>query len=672
MKYFYGINAKPGGKLLSLLIYLIMASLLFSVLPGAVLGEPTDQDPSGDQAAPAPYKYEVGGLYVYRISFSSSSKSDFSKLFQSLKTTSGQGAPPPMMSFAIKTSLKGELAAAIVGKKEDGFIVLYRVRNARVTFSSDGRKDPDQEKAIRADLGKPFYALVRPDGTITQTWADPSVTATSRTYMKGILAMARVIFPPGPPPYESWDIQEEDPAGQFIARYKEVKKKRKAEADAPVRTFLKKKLRYLTPETRPETSHTVEMPVIIRPKGELKADFDFSRGILKSITGKESQDHTISRKNVGHAYSSINVKYVRTDIIDPALLTIANKHFEELEEAVKPAPLYSRPSREESEKELHKQQLGDDTLETLLADLKKADAAKDPKFNSMPLYLKFKALVYLHPESCAALGQVLKDAKADSLSMQILPTALNTIGNPEAQAALVVAVKAHLQDKDALIPLLTSLATLEKPIMETQATLEEVALKATDEDIYSTAVLSLGAQARRLAAFSPERADRIIQMLLGELKKSKSPKTSKLIVLALGNTGSNNAIQELSKAAADPSADTRSSGVFAMRFIAGDEAESLILKALSSDDEAGVRLSAASALSHREMTKNSFEVQKKAFRKDKDEKVRLALLGNLWKAEGTYPEVRQMVRKAAAADRSKEVRKAAKDIMSRYPKSYFK
>ena len=51
--------------------------------------------------------------------------------------------------------------------------------------------------------------------------------------------------------------------------------------------------------------------------------------------------------------------------------------------------------------------------------------------------------------------------------------------------------------------------------------------------------------------------------------------------------------------------------------------------------------------------------------------VRLAALENIWNLHESFPEVRRLVRQSAANDPSKEVRKAAAEIMAMYPGDYF-
>ena len=52
-------------------------------------------------------------------------------------------------------------------------------------------------------------------------------------------------------------------------------------------------------------------------------------------------------------------------------------------------------------------------------------------------------------------------------------------------------------------------------------------------------------------------------------------------------------------------------------------------------------------------------------------KVYLAILGNLWKVEEQFSEVRQVVKQSAKKDVSPDVRKEAANIMATYPQGYF-
>jgi hypothetical protein len=84
-----------------------------------------------------------------------------------------------------------------------------------------------------------------------------------------------------------------------------------------------------------------------------------------------------------------------------------------------------------------------------------------------------------------------------------------------------------------------------------------------------------------------------------------------------------------------------------------------------------VRSEAANALKLRKITPETYHAQKEVFRKDKAVEVRMAVLHNLSDGIEEFPEIRKLIKEAAAKDSSKDIRKAAGDIMARYPKDYF-
>ncbi|HEY6274010.1 MAG TPA: hypothetical protein VIX19_18675 [Terriglobales bacterium] len=79
------------------------------------------------------------------------------------------------------------------------------------------------------------------------------------------------------------------------------------------------------------------------------------------------------------------------------------------------------------------------------------------------------------------------------------------------------------------------------------------------------------------------------------------------------------------------------------------------------------RLEAAYALSFRNMSAESFAAQKRALLQDDNEKVRAALLSNLWKAHAKFPEARSLVEAAARQDPSEYVRKVAGGMLLESP-----
>lgn len=99
--------------------------------------------------------------------------------------------------------------------------------------------------------------------------------------------------------------------------------------------------------------------------------------------------------------------YTNQTTLNPKELTTLRDANTKREKVAPAIALSATPTEAEVEAKIQRQELGDATLESLLADLEKAEASPDKNQNNTSLYLKFKALIYLHPESSAALGKHL-------------------------------------------------------------------------------------------------------------------------------------------------------------------------------------------------------------------------------------------------------------------------
>jgi hypothetical protein len=323
----------------------------------------------------------------------------------------------------------------------------------------------------------------------------------------------------------------------------------------------------------------------------------------------------------------------------------------------------SATSEEAGERAIHAAELGEATLESLLAGLAKAESAPDHRNDR--LYLKFKALIYLHPESSVEIGKILAQAGAESFTMRTLTAALGAVGHARAQQALVNALRARPQDNAALRLFIPALGEASRPTPLAEAALRDLAFDSSNSSGRETAAmaqLALGAMAQTLATTAPERAKSLVERFLKELVSASSEQAIRQWLLVLGNAGADQSLPAIARFTDHPSPTLRAAAVSSLRWIEAGRADELLAKALTSDPEATVRAEAAAALSHREMNAATFEAQKRAFQTDKAVNVRLTLLRNLWRAQGTFPEARKLV-EAAAKDESKEVRKQAQAIL---------
>jgi hypothetical protein len=608
------------------------------------------------------YRFIVGERIVYRLQYKSTSSYDFRALFG--EEISPQSGAPLGLAKTFETSVQGFLSLTAVERNEAGTLFDFGFDDLVLTMIADGAESPKQAEMIKSDLRRDIFASVNAQGRIVSLELDPSMNALSQSYVRAVLAMTQFVFPEGTFPRSGqWQTREGDPAGLYVAGYA-LNKNEGDRADTFRKTFFKTKIQYLRGQ---ETSGVgpVEVSRLIVPRGILTARFDFSEGFLFSLHGAESQDILVNAIKVGHARDAMDLYFVRKEALDEAGLSSMENEAIARRKIAKPMALDMRPSRDETQAAIERRHLGEATLQSLLAELEGAEAAQDSRYNSTSLFLKFKALIYLRPESCESLGKALSSAASGSKTMQILTMALSAVGHAEAQAALIAAIRAHAQDASALSELLPALGTVEQSTPSAEGVLRELAFDSREPDVAAVAQLSLGAQARRLARGSPERARKIVESFIDKVASSPSPDVTRQLLLALGNAGSALALPTMANYAGSPSPELRAAAIRALRFIDSSRADELLLCAVASDGEGSVRREAAYVLGFRKMGRASYKTQTEVFLKDPDVSVRLGVLRNLWNAHETYPEVKRLVQRAAKKDLSREIEKAAAELLGR-------
>jgi HEAT repeat protein len=649
---------------------MISGLLLVLAVPGAMvygkqlseLGTELTSTVLNKQAKLPAYRFVVGQRLVYKLDYRNLANSDLRVLFGDLKDGSNSpnnSNPSVNGTFvnAFDNQVQGNLVITVLEQKGDRFFVSYNFSNPVVRITANGQQVTEQAQLIQTDLSREIFATLDAQGKVLAVRFDPNTSDIAQNFARTLLASIQFVTAKTQISSNEWITQEEDPNGQYIARYQTQLGGK----------YQKLKVRYLQPESRKKPDDARITP-IITPKGELIAEFDSSAGRLLTLTGRESQSFDISGKNVGSAETTLSLNYVEQsnlNSIEIKALRNASAAREKLATAI---PLSYTPSSREVEAKIQRRELGDATLETLLTELEKAEKSANNQ-NNTPLYLKFKALIYVHPEVCASLNERLTKSNANSLTMQMLTGALSAVGHEQAQAALVNVIKARSQDWKTLASLIPSLASVTSPTPQAENIISNLAFKSKDNRIASTAQLALGAMARNLTQNknTSERANKIVDLFVQKLAQAKSNDDIRQYLLVLGNTGSQRAFGTIVKFTNSNQQDIRAVAFSALRWIPEKEVDILLTKALSHDADDSVRLEATVALGFREMTPANFQAQKQAFISDKAVKVRLALLKNLWEAQKQFPEVRQIVEQAVQQDASQDIRDAAANLMKMYP-----
>jgi hypothetical protein len=664
---------KTAGIFIIIILSIIAIDLLANrVLPPSLRPWNFYAEPEFTEAR-SPYRLAPSDRIVYQFGYESDSSLDFSSVFKGQGTSQQKVEKAPGMAQSLFTSIRGELLGKVIEKRGENLLIAYHLDSHVVTLSVNGQKAIEQEKVIRNDLGKEVYILMNSRGKIQSLRFDSDMANLSKGYFQALLAMSQIVFcEKGNPNIMEWDVQEEDLGGNYIAHYRQdslPSEGQTSEKEPLMKNFRKTKIRYLPSGKRIGPGQTLS-PKTILPEGSLIAQFDFSSGYLLSLKGSELQTILFGKKKIGQVKNNIELKLVGRETIGKKEFSLLRKASADIERLAETVSLSTNLGEKEAIVNLHRKYLGKGTLKSLLADLNTVDVTG----GNYPTTLlrKFEALIYLHPESCKPIGNILASADPRGLTMRILVDALISIGHKEAQEALIAGTKARKEDSSALFILIQALGRIIEPTLETEKVLRDIVSKTTNQDIKATAQLALGSVARNLTVKSPDRAEKLISEFIQNLEPSSSEREIQQILHVLGNTGSILALSPIEKYITHSTPYIRAVAMYALRWIESKDVDPLLAKGISSDPEKLVRLEAAHALGLRKMTPETLQAQKEVLMKDSAVEVRLAVLYNLSNAFEEFPETKKLIKETAAKDPSKDVRKAASEIMVRYPKDYFK
>jgi hypothetical protein len=599
---------------------------------------------------PLEHRFVVGQRLTYRLEYLSASAAN-------LDVLTGDADAEAKNDQAVFTNVEGNLEATVLEANGDGALVAFVLRDPEVQVVFNGELAMVQAEAIQADLSRTLLAVVDRQGKIRSVHLDANVNSLSHTFVRALLAATQVVLP-SEPAQSAWQTREGDPNGEFAARYKFDTS---VTSEPSIVTFSKERMEYLQ-RPRQHSIRRLDVESIAKPGGNLTVRFDLVNGRVESVAGTEATTIFVDGKVVARAETTMRMQFKAIETISKGELEKVARVSKSLraEQAIAlsaPAPTAGR------EASIHRSELGDATVDGLLAELAQLDAKADPEASDTALYLKLKALVYLHPEACPRLAKELSAAKLESKTMVLITDALASIGHAQAQIALQTAIVARAPDEPALAMLVAALAMVEMPTEASESTLRELAATSSFASIRANAELGLGTMAHQLATAQPERTARIARAMAAKLAETKSNETRRHYLFVLGNAGANETLEIIARHLSDTDADVRAAAAAALRWIELSEAERLLCIALTTDADQVVRVEAATSLGFRVMTPTSFAAQKSAFLKDASTSVRLATLVNLARAGSAYPEGRTLLTQAVN-DPVPEVREEAANLLA--------
>jgi hypothetical protein len=585
------------------------------------------------------YHARVGQMDIYRLEYASASTLD-----------AGPG-------FAIDMAVCGDVVRTAIRVDEDGAEILWTLREAAVRIAVNGSERPDDAGEIAADLGREVVVRIDRAGRVVALWPEPRAPGPSVALVRTLLAATQFVLPLDAASPDAWEREEEDALGRYVASYRAEPAPAGGTPPPPdYRTFRKEKLRDLPPRRTGSRGAAMIVPGV-RRDGHLLARFDLGSGRLVSLHGEEGHEMGLADLFRARTRATVKLEYVRTDSLGATELEAARRAGAARMQEETALRLWTVVETEEARRARYRGELSGATAEALLAELATVDAA-GPDADTTALYLKLQALAALEPDFTRTLRQRLIAGDPESHAIGLVISALAGAGHPEAQNALVDALAARARDAQAQLAVMDALAGVTAPTDVAEAALRKLS-GTEDDDVASTARLSLGTMAGTLADSSPQRAARLVGWAVQELDAATSNAGRVLMLLALGNAGSARALEAIARHGASPSAQVRGAAAFALRWIDSPAADELLRKVLLADADGDVRAQAAAAFQFRDLTAETFEAHTTALRKDDSIEVRLAVIENLWEARDRFPAARDAVEEAAVKDESEEVRNAS-------------
>jgi len=303
---------------------------------------------------------------------------------------------------------------------------------------------------------------------------------------------------------------------------------------------------------------------------------------------------------------------------------------------------------------IQRDELGDDTWDTLWTKVRAADP-DEPK-----LFLKMRAVFRIHPERCKDAAAALAGISSfQDKSFMILASALAATGTPEAQAALRDAISGSAGKHDNQDVLVAELGNLDRPDRATESVARELAAHSTNDETRSVAELALGNIAHALTDSEPDRADALVSAALQRAQTATTLDDRIVSLHTLGNTGSARSLEVLRTAASDPDARIRQAAAAALRSLDGPDVEPLLLSLAVHDPEPAVRAEAASSLRQRRVAPTTFEALAQLVRRDPSEAVRQTLIGVIAGGAELFPEAVDVLDWVAQHDPKADVRRNA-------------
>ena len=627
-------------------------------------GECATQATVGKSASSAHGRFALGKQDRYQLRFRSDAKYDFTVLLDEKPSAAGKRTTAASaLTQELQVTLVADIEITVIARVGSLQRVMLRFIRPDVQISLRGQNDKALSETVKDDLLAPIFVDVESTGRISGHSVQQGQHNVTQGLVRTVLALSQVVLPEQGDVSKSWATEEDDPNGIFPVRY--VPFGTAAKKGATVVRFSKTRYGQTTTQEPGTNSHTTTLAKEFVPMGSMTVTYDIARGRVLSVVGVEKLTSLMNQKQVGRSRSELRLVHraSRCIAMEERSGLVATDSVEATWKSVRVPLSASIQSAAEDDKTIARSTLGEETWETLLAMLRRVSASDQSGINETGLYLQLKALANLKPQACEQITEHLLTLSPADRSYRLVVGALSVVGHEQAQASLLRLATQAKDDPAALVHLLVSLATVDRPTPETLALFERYATQDEQGQVAATAQLGLGVMARKLWRYDQPKSDSLVKYFVSQLEASTDVNSQLQWLSVLGNGGTPTEFDAVARQLADPNPIVRSTAISALRWQGDPRVGAMLIKALQDDPNENARSSAARTLEFRKVGAADLSALKLALARDPSARVRNVVLVILWQLRVGYPEVIALVNKTADNDPEESVRKAAKELL---------
>ncbi|MCY1020004.1 HEAT repeat domain-containing protein [Pyxidicoccus sp. MSG2] len=547
-------------------------------------------------------------------------------------------ATPAGMHF----SIRGEWDVGIVSADADAIKARIHLRPStfEVEVEGQGALAPEVRQTMTAALALPFFVTLDRAGGVTLTHFEQGVDELARGLLRSMVASSQFVV--SGVPTATWQSEEHDTSGRYVADYQRV----------AARRFEKRKKAYVavaTPQGLQPPGAGLRMSVGGSAVFELGED-------LWTETLQVREQLTVDS---GEGLPTVtNALELGLRLLERRMEPTLRDAYAAREAFLGTAHLASFQGQAPDPLAHHKQVLGGRSLDDILKDLRSLPDDEKARDDARTRVLEqLSALFTLHPAEALKVPDLLRSGLSPLAASPLLG-ALSAASTPEAIQALVTASGDTALEMDVRMDSVSALGSAGEPQREGVDALRNMARDA-DPKLRGTASLAFGNAAYQMGDTDTQGAEALVQELKNDYRATRSPEQQALLLRSLGNTRAPSALDVITDALRSDSPQVRESALVALRAIPGPEADRLLSERLLTDPVSEVRRSAVFSCGFRPLGP-LLPALGQALRKDVSDGVRSDIVQLLGQFRGSVPEAMSLLLWASQNERHPEIRRMAK------------